>query len=204
MTIESIAYFFENNSILDWPLILIWAVIPLFFYKRIHKLAFYELYPIGLEKEIRKGQTWIYIPSSWEMQRTWLKLKFLAHRVLFAGSIGLMFAIPSHDLILSGISLVFEQFLFFVAGFFVSYTAITIRCKKWYFLRFLDQEISYFGLYSSIKAKYYRNGKQVSETEVKNLCNWEYQSQLRQADRDGVLLEELQSRAIAKEILFRV
>lgn len=143
-----------------------------------------QLYPLYLERQIRKGKSWLYLPLNWNPKRkafTRLVSKILFSLSAFSILIASLFIdldMVIAVLIGSGIS-----FLIWVLG--------SIILKK----RFQQQVNAYFGFVDAIVAEFEREGKRFSEQELNNLAAYQFQNALRSADSNSRLLKELDERS---------
>ena len=141
-----------------------------------------------LEKFIKKGRAWLYVPLRWTGFRKFSIL--LLTRLFYLMVPGLVFWtlwiwIPQWRLELHG-----ALTLGFAIGF-AYYTRILL------YRRFKQQVDAYF----STRKKIFRQYAKMSEQEVDNLTSFQHQSILREADKKGILTRTIiqQSRKAQQE-----
>ena len=148
-------------------------------------------FPIQLEKQIKAGKSWVYLPLNWKGSRKSI-IRFFSHTIAFFPAftvLGSFYYSLNYGIIIAscvGTSL---------------FLALNLLSKKLILIRYKQQESNYFSILSAIARQNKRDGKPASEVEMRNLCSWEHQNTLRLADKDGRLLQELYSQAKAKNLL---
>jgi hypothetical protein len=145
----------------------------------------FHSWPALLEKRIRQGKSWIYVPLWWKGPRK-VRARFLASliRWLLVATVGASFWMALggtwHTAAYSAlIALVFHEVLRF----------------RLHALRFRQQEDLYFARLTERLRRYDEQGHRATETEVRNLSSWEHQTALREAEGRGELLAVLTGKA---------
>ena len=145
-----------------------------------------KAYPIYLEKQIKKGRSWVYLPIGWGPSRR--KVTTLLSQILYWVSVALV-ALALIPFLYESLMLLFLTTSGYAAAlYFIS--------RKWIRYRFKQQENAYFNLLDSIVAEFEREGKQFSDQELHNRSSYEFQNALRSADSNSRLLKELDERSL--------
>ncbi len=135
-------------------------------------------YPLILDRSIRKGKSWIYIPLRWRGLHK--KLVSLTTPVLNALIVVLglatlwYFVYPKSELIFAASA----------AGFVILHLFLSAQVLK---LKLRQQEDSYFFIRRKLFEDMEVKGKKLTESEIGNLASFQHQSLLREADKTGQL-----------------
>jgi hypothetical protein len=141
-------------------------------------------YPIFLERQIRKGKNWVYVPLNWKNARkTWVHLSSWLFRLLAASFLAW------------SCTLVFGIGWLMAPLGAVAWVLIELFGKWLERIRYNQQEALYFQRLTIILRRYEEQGRRNSEQEARNLCSWHHQQQLREADQKGLLLKVLVGKA---------
>lgn len=143
-----------------------------------------RLYPTFIEKQIRKGKAWLYLPLNWSPgKRT--QLMFL-NRAFYVSLIALTF----FSALISGINILWVIASTSLVGVILLFSQHFLVRK-----RYFQQVNAYFGFLDAAGAEFEREGKRFSEQELQNLASYQFQNALRSADSNGRLLKELDERS---------
>jgi hypothetical protein len=139
-------------------------------------------YPLVLEKFIKRGILWLYLPLKWKG----IKKKTIA---LFTPV--LLLAVMVLGTIV--VRLYTKELPVYYSGLIATILIIAVfllhsLCLK---RRFRQQEDYYFHIRGEINRKMEAEGKNPSETEMNNLASFQYQHLLRAADEKGKMLKTL-------------
>ena len=145
-------------------------------------------YALFLDKQIKKGKSWVYLPIGWTNKKratNTLVLKVMLILSILCGFIALI--------------QIFSTRLDFIIGSTTIYTLTlivlgNISIKH----RFKQQENAYFGIQDAIIAEYEREGQRITESKLLNLASYQFQNALRAADSNKRLLKELDERSAAR------
>lgn len=141
-----------------------------------------------LDKQVKKGKAWVYLPIGWTPKSRALKalvLKLLLFCSITFGSLSLSLIIGTQKEL--GLGLV------------VTYTiTVLILGKVSIQHRFNQQENAYYSIQDAIISESEREGKRISDTELQNLASYQFQNALRTADSNKRLLKELDERSAAR------
>jgi hypothetical protein len=168
---------------------LIWFV-PVPFLGLYWYWCLYHAYPIHLERQIRAGKAWVYIPLWWKGSRKPLTM---------VTSVLLRIAV------IISISFTAMQSITYLRNWpvmAVIFSILLTQALNWWWLpvRFQQQLKTYFNMRSAIVDNYYNSGKPYNDMEIKNLCNWEHQNRLRSHDVKGDFLRYISETSRQKAI----
>lgn len=146
----------------------------------------YFAYPATLERMLRKGRPWVYIPLAWTGFR---KLRDLwVGRLLLVAGAGLWATLLAHH---AG-----KRHALWIAGFFVlGYAGFSWLHTFWCTLRFKQQEDVYYLLYDELRARMEAENKDFTEAQLRSLAAYQHQQRLRKADEEGKFLAALGAEA---------
>jgi hypothetical protein len=139
-------------------------------------------YPLVLDKSIKKGQSWLYLPLKWKGLFKAMVSITTPVILLFLLILGVFVLwlytkqLPIYHF--AGCSMVLISFVLFFHSFLLKY-------------RFRQQEDSYFFIRRQLSQKMESSGKRLTETEINNLASFQHQNMLREADMSGKLKETL-------------
>jgi hypothetical protein len=143
-------------------------------------------YPAELEKHIRNGKVWPYLPIYWKNNER--KLIRTASFLLFWG--GNLFSACALYYLFP-----YEHFSLLIAGVGLS---IFIEAKACYFatkeIIRLQQDI-YFQNYTQLANRAASKGDEISDSELLAKTRWQHHNDLRLADKQGKLLPFLRGEA---------
>ncbi len=145
-------------------------------------------FPMALEKHLKSGKTWVYIPISWtgarKTQVRWVSRLFVL--VLAALSAYLL-------------GTYLEKTNVFWFALFSALPAILLfRFNAWLRnIRFRQQEDAYFLVHDTLSHKLKSEGKDIRQSTFRNLASYQHQSFLRKADEKGKLIRALGTQAKA-------
>jgi hypothetical protein len=159
-----------------WIPLILWVLF--FFWCR--QLA----YPQYLERKIREGRQWIYVPISWPRRRGLVKAGTVAW-ILLAGAFSA--------------SALYAVLPLGWAGLF-AYLALALVfgvCLLFGFSRrqYQLQHDYYYQIYRQLEEAAYKEGRVMRKNDIENQCMWQHQSSLRQADKEGRLVAHLKGKA---------
>lgn len=141
-------------------------------------------YPSFLEKQIKKGKPWLYMPLSWNSKKkAYINFTSQIFYTLTICSIlfGLLVSPIEHwkSFIITAIS-----------------ALILLVLGKWKIRKRFQQQVnSYFSFVDAVTAEFEREGKGFSEQELHNLASYQFQNAMRSADSNSRLLKELDERS---------
>jgi len=140
-------------------------------------------YPADLEKHIRGGKAWPYLPKFWKKK----KLIRLASLLLFWLG-GLSCACSLYYLL-------YEHFILLIVGLALSiFLEIKIRSFAIKDTVRLQQD-RYFQIYTQLASQAVSRGDEVSDSELLSKAQWLHQNDLRLADKQGRLMPFLKGEA---------
>lgn len=150
--------------------------------------SYYISFPILMEKQVRKGKSWLYFPMQWSRRRE------------FYGKLNTLL------LAATGIAIGFSIWWSFASDWRVLFFLMVLSCAATSLLsrqisaiRYLQQAALYYSLLNSRCAAIDEQETRISEGEIRSLVSWEHQQQLLEADRKGKLLELLAGESGVKE-----
>jgi hypothetical protein len=139
-------------------------------------------YPAGLERMLRRGRSWVYVPLAWQGFRR-LRITFTSRLLTLAGTT-LWTVLMTHH---TG-----RQKAWWIAGFFlVGYAALSWLQAFCSGFRFKQQEDAYYLLHDELRAKMEAENKDFTEAQLKSLSAYQHQQRLRKADEEGKFLKVL-------------
>lgn len=147
-------------------------------------------YPADLEKHIRTGKVWPYLPLFWKKPkkkfiRTVSFSLFWLGNLFFAASIFYLF--PN------------THFIFLIIGFAIGFALSIFMAFK---IRHLGtneiirlQQDRYFQIYTHLAGQALSKGDEISDSELLSRTQWQQHNDLRLADKQGRLLPFLRGEA---------
>jgi len=143
-------------------------------------------YPAVLEKHIRNGKVWPYLPMYWKGK----KKKIIRTSSIFLFWLGnISFACTLYYLI------PFRHSLFLLLGFGLSiFVEIKIRFYGTIEIIRLQQE-RYFQIYTHLANQALTKGDEISDSQLLSKTQWQQQNDLRLADKQGRLVQFLRGEA---------
>jgi len=162
-----------------------WYWLPFPLYVLYWYWVMFVSYPRHLQKLIRSGKAWLYIPASFRGLR-----RFAAYPVSLLLFLLVSFSISGALNGLVGFGVPGLLIFAIPAGAFVW------SCRRyWLRYRYLQQQDAFFYEYDLLIQRYDREGKQIVESDIRNLAMYEHQNSLRQADESGQLLRYVRNKA---------
>lgn len=148
-------------------------------------------YPVGFERMLRRGRTWVYVPLGWKGFRK-LQILFVS-RVLVLG-------VTVTGTYLAALLFILREgrkhgSLWIAGTILVLYVIAAWLQATWNGLRYRQQEDAYYLLHDELRAKLEGENKDYSETQLRSLSAYQHQQRLRKADEEGKLLPVLQAEA---------
>jgi len=143
-------------------------------------------YPSVLEKYIRKGKLWPYLPMYWKGQK---KKLIRASSVLLFWLGNISFSCTLYYLI------PYRHAVFLLLGFGLSiFVEIKIRYYGTIEIIRLQQE-RYFQIYTNLANQALVKGDEISDSQLLSKTQWQQQNDLRLADKQGRLVQFLRGEA---------
>jgi hypothetical protein len=143
-------------------------------------------YPADLEKHIKNGKSWPYLPKFWKAEKR--KLIRVANYLLFW--LGNLFCACSLYYLFP-----YEHVVFLIIGMALSmFIEIKIRSFGTKDIIRLQQD-RYFQIYTQLANQAVSKGNEVSDSELLSRTQWQHQNDLRLADKQGRLMEFLRGEA---------
>ena len=143
-------------------------------------------YPADLEKHIKNGKSWPYLPKFWKAEKR--KLIRVANYLLFW--MGNLFCACSLYYLFP-----YEHVVFLIIGMALSmFIEIKIRSFGTKDIIRLQQD-RYFQIYTQLANQAVSKGNEVSDSELLSRTQWQHQNDLRLADKQGRLMEFLRGEA---------
>jgi hypothetical protein len=139
-------------------------------------------YPGALERMLRRGRSWVYVPMAWQGFRRWRTQ--LVSRILVLTGSALWAVLLAHH---SG-----RHKAWWVAGFFlIGYAGLSWLQGFWNGFRYKQQEDAYYLLHDELRTKMVAENKDFTEAQLRSLSAYQHQQRLRKADEEGVFLKVL-------------
>jgi len=158
--------------------------LPVFFWAAHFFWCHFLDYPAELEKQIRNGKVWPYLPMSWKGSKR--KLIRMVNFLLFWGG-NLFCACAFYYL--------FGHFSLLIVGLALSiFVGIKIRFFGTREIIRLQQD-RYFQNYTHLASRAVSKGDEISDSELMAKTQWQHHNDLRLADRQGRLLPFLKGEA---------
>jgi hypothetical protein len=142
----------------------------------------YAAYPLSLDKKIKKGKSWLYIPAKWRDKRKLLVILLTPFFLILP----ILLSTQSLSLAAGNTS------LFFISGSaFISSLLVMTLFSYLVNIHFRQQQDFYFYIKDQISFKSELDGKKLSNMEINNLASFQHQNFLQKADKEGMLLMAL-------------
>jgi hypothetical protein len=143
-------------------------------------------FPAGLERMLRRGRQWVYVPLRWKGFRK-VRILFLS-RLLALGVAA------------SGAALLVHyserrQTLWIIAFVALCYAVAAWLQELWHGLRYKQQEDAYFLLLDEARARFEAQHKDHTPAQLRSLSAYQHQQSLRKADEEGRLLAAIAAEA---------
>jgi hypothetical protein len=149
--------------------------------------GYYLDYPADLEKQIKDGKIWPYLPMHWKGKRK-TAIRAASTFLFWAANITGACAIYYLS---SGVHAV-VIILGFGGSIFIGLKVRLESTKK--ILRL--QQDRYFQIYTKLASQAMSKGNEISDNELLSKTQWQHHSDLRQADKQGRLLQYLKGEAM--------
>jgi hypothetical protein len=162
-------------------------LLPLLLWVAYFLCGYYWDYPADLEKQIKDGKVWPYLPMYWKGKRR--KIIHAASNLLFWGAniLGACtvyhFSPGEHPSVMA---------LGLAVSIFISLKVRVESTRK--VLRM--QQDRYFQIYTKLANQALSKGSEISDNELLSKTQWQHHSDLRQADKQGRLLQYLRGEAM--------
>jgi len=159
--------------------------LPLFFWLAYFFVSHYWDYPAELEKHIRIGKSWPYLPKFWQIKKKFIRsaslLLFWGGNLLCACSLYYLFP--------------YENFILLIVGFALSiFIEVKIRNTATKDIVHWQQD-RYFQIYTQLKNQALSKGEEVSDSSLLSKAQWQHHNDLRLADKQGRLIAFLKGEA---------
>jgi hypothetical protein len=160
---------------------------PLLLWVAYFLLGYYLDYPADLERQIKSGKVWPYLPMYWKGKKKML-IRIASHvlfwlaNILGACTLYYLFSGLHAAIIILG----------FVLSIFIGLKVRIESTKK--VLRM--QQDRYFQIYTKLANEAKSKGSEISESELSSRAQWQHQNDLRQADKQERLLQYLKGEAM--------
>jgi hypothetical protein len=142
----------------------------------------YVAFPTALERQLKRGKPWVYIPLRWKGMHKLRALFF--SRLLVLGITAAGTALLLH---LTG-----KRETLWVAGMASALLIVGARLDAfWTHLRYRQQEDAYYQLHDALRARLESEGKDYTEAQFRNLTSYQHQQRLRKADEAGKLMSAM-------------
>jgi len=141
-------------------------------------------YPADLERHIRKGKSWPYLPIFWKKRkliRASSLILLWGANIIFACSLYSLFPIEHVTFLLIGLAI----------ATFVGTKIRSFGTKKIIQL----QRDRFFQIYTHMQNMAMSKGSEVTDSELLSKTQWQHQSDLRLADKQGRLMAFLRGEA---------
>lgn len=143
-------------------------------------------YPIGFEKNLKRGKSWVYIPLAWKGGYKFQILLF--SRIIMLSLVAVSLILLSH----------YTQKTqpWWLIGFGLCLGVLVYKLNSfWLEFRYRQQEDAYYFLHDELRAKHETEGKDMADAAFKNLAAYQHQNLLRKADEQGQLIKTLKAQA---------
>ena len=159
-------------------------LLPLLFWPAYFFWCRYLDYPAELEKHIRSGRSWPYLPKFWKKRNA---IRFTSLLLFWAANLScgcsLYYLFPSQHIML------------LIIGFTLSiFLGRKIRALGTEEIVHLQQD-RYFQIYTQLKNQAVSKGDEVSDSELLSRTQWQHQNDLRLMDKQGRLMAFLKGEA---------
>jgi hypothetical protein len=148
-------------------------------------------YPIGLERMLRRGRSWVYVPMKWQ--------GFRKIQILFVSRL-LVLGITATGTWLTMLLFIQRETrkhpsLWIFGTVLVLYVAASWLQGIWTMQRYRQQEDAYYLLHDELRDKLVSENKDYNESQIRSLAAYQHQQRLRKADEEGKFLAVLQEEA---------
>jgi hypothetical protein len=160
---------------------------PLLLWVAYFLLGSYLDYPADLERQIKSGKVWPYLPMYWKgKKKTIIRIAshflFWLANIFGACTLYYLFSEVHAGIIILG----------FAGSIFISLKVRIESTKK--VLRL--QQDRYFQIYTKLASEAMSKGSEISDSELSSRTQWQHQNDLRQADKQNRLLQYLKGEAM--------
>lgn len=139
-------------------------------------------YPAGLERMLRRGRSWVYVPTAWQgFRRLWI---LFVSRLLVITGAALWAVLLAHH---TGRQKAWWVALFFLVG----YAGFSWLQAFWNGFRFKQQEDAYYLLHDELRARMEGENKDFTGAQLRSLSAYQHQQRLRKAEEEGKFLKVL-------------
>jgi hypothetical protein len=161
-------------------------LIPLLLWVAYFLLSHFLDYPADLERQIKDGKVWPYLPMYWKGKKK-LGIRAASNLLFWLANI---FGACTFYYLFSG-----QHVILIAAGFVISvFIGLRIRrASTKNVLRLLQDR--YFQIYTRLASQAMSKGSEISDSELLSRTQWQHHSDLRQADKQGRFLQYLRGEA---------
>jgi hypothetical protein len=164
---------------------------PVFFWIAYFLWSYFWDYPADLEKHIRTGKVWPYLPIFWKAEKKKL-IRIVSIFLFWVGNLScacsLLYLFPR-----------FKQEHFSITFFAIGIAFSTLTELKIRSFAIKDiihlQRDRYFQIYTQLASQAVSRGDEVSDGELFAKAQWQHQNDLRLADKQGRLVAFLKGEA---------
>jgi hypothetical protein len=160
---------------------------PLLLWVAYFLLGSYLDYPADLERQIKGGKVWPYLPMYWKGKkktiiRTTSHFLFWLSNIFGACTLYYLFSGLHPAIIILGLAI----------SIFIS---LKVRIESTKKVTRLQQD-RYFQIHNKLANEAKSKGSEISESELSSRAQWQHQNDLRQADKQERLLQYLKGEAM--------
>jgi hypothetical protein len=136
-------------------------------------------YPGMLERMLRRGRTWVYVPLAWQGFRK-VRILFVSRLLVLAGSASWAVLLAHH---------IDRRQAWWIAGLFLTgYLGLSWLQTYWNGFRYKQQEDAYYLLHDELRTRMEAENKDFTEAQLRSLSAYQHQQRLRKADEEGKFL----------------
>lgn len=175
-------------STIEWIGKLYWIPVPL---AVAHwAWCWFVAFPLFLEARIREGKAWVYLPIWWSKPvHSWI---YPGTLLLFSLNVLWWTSATYHFL---------PQRLLLLLAFLLVYSVVFLMLQHlWLRQNYHLQRECYFKEYRKLAHQYHREGKPMSDVDLRNRTMWEHQNSLRRADKTKRFYKYLVRKASSKKV----
>jgi hypothetical protein len=161
--------------------------LPLLLWAAYFLLGSYLDYPADLERQIKSGKVWPYLPMYWKgKKKTFIRIA--SHFLFWLSN---MFGACTIYYLFSGL-----HPAIIILGLAISiFIGLKVRIESTKKVIRLQQD-RYFQIYTKLKSEALFKGSEISDSELSSRTQWQHQNDLRQADKQERLLQYLKGEAM--------
>ena len=165
-----------------------WWLSVLFFWIAYFFWGRFSDYPAELEKHIRNGKVWPYLPMFWKTSKKKV-IRIVNFLLFWAGNLFSACALyslsPSER----------ASWVLLIIGM-VSSILVEIKIRSFAIKDIVHlQQDRYFQIYTQLASQAVSKGNEISDSELSAKAQWQHQNDLRLADKQGRLMEFLKGEA---------